>query len=385
MRNGRREAVIAGIGRTSFSRESGRTPLAMAAEACRRALEDAGIDTQAVDGIGTYAVGDSPRSMEVAYAIGIDGTRFNLDLFGGGHNSPLLVSQAMLAVEAGQCDAVLLYRSMNGRSGARFGSGGGASSVGNVLQFGAPHGYMVPAQWFALWATRHMHVYGTTEEDLGRVAIHSRRHAEQNTHALMRTPIGMDDYMNSRLINWPFRLFDCALEADGAVALLVTCAERAKDLRQHPIKTIARQSHMGHGGYVDAWPDMTEMYSAHLAGRLWDQAGLRPADVQVACLYDCFTYTALCTLEDFGFCEKGEGGSYFATGRASHGGGGTVVNPHGGLLSEGYIHGFNHHYEAVLQLRRQAGDRQVEAANVALVSGGGPAYGSAVVYARSDA
>jgi acetyl-CoA acetyltransferase len=376
-----RKAVVAGIGRTGFSRASGRTTLGMAAEACRTALADAGLAAGAVDGIGTYAVNDAPRSMEVAYAIGIDGTRFNLDLFGGGHNSPLLVTQAMVAVEAGLCDAVLVYRSLNGRSGVRFGTGGGASSVGSVLQFSAPHGYAVPGQWFALWARRHMARYGTTEQDLGHVAVLSRHHAAANEHALMRTPITLDDYLASRWINEPFRLLDCALEADGAVALLVTTAERARDLRQPAVHGIARQSYMGAGGYVDAWPDMTEMYAAHLAAPLWAQAGIAPRDVQLACLYDCFTYTALCTAEDFGFCEKGEGGAFFASPRATYGGD-VVINPHGGLLSEGYIHGFNHHFEALMQLRGQAGPRQVEEARVALVSGGGPAYGSAIVYAR---
>ena len=376
-----REAVIAGIGRTAFSRGSGRTPLAMAAEACRAALEDAGLGAASVDGIGTYAVNDAPRSMEVAYAIGRDGTRFNLDLFGGGQNSPLLVAQAMLAIESGCCDVALVVRALNGRSGVRFGTGRGASSVGSALQFGAPHGYMVPAQWFALWARAYMARHGTTEEDLGHVAVLSRKHAMHNPHALMRDPITLEDYFASRWINEPFRLLDCALEADGAVALLLTTRERAQDLPQVPIRRLASQSYMGAGGYVDAWPDMTEMYSAKLADPLWAQAGVGPRDVQVACLYDCFTFTALCTAEDFGFCAHGESGSFFASGRASHGGE-VVVNPHGGLLSEGYIHGFNHHYEAVLQLRGQAGRRQVADARVALVSGGGPAYGSAILYAR---
>ncbi len=376
-----RTAVVAGIGRTAYSRNSGRTTLAMAVEACRAALDDAGLPAEQVDGIGCFGVGDTPRSMEVAYAIGRDGTRCNLDLYGGGHNSPLLVGQAMIAVEAGMCEAILLYRSLNGRSGVRFGTAGGAQPVGGVFQFSAPHGYMVPGQWFALWARRHMARYGTTGDDLGQVAIVSRAHAEHNAHALLRAPVTLDDYRASRWINDPFRLLDCALEADGAVALLVTTAERARDLRQPAIRAIGRQSYMGAGGYNDVWDDMTEMYSAALAPRLWAQAGVCPADVQVACLYDCFTYTTLCTAEDFGFCAKGEGGAFFASGRASHGGD-VVVNPHGGLLSEGYIHGFNHHYEAVLQLRGQAGARQVADARLALVTGGGPSYGSAVVYAR---
>ena len=353
----------------------------MATESCRTALADAGLATQEVDGFGTFTVNDTPRSMEVAYALGLDGSRWNLDLSGGGHNSPLLVSQAALAIEAGVCEAVLLYRSLNGRSGKRFGSVEGAVAVGGSLQFGAPHGYVAPPQWFALWARRHMHRYATTSEDFGHVALTFRRHAEANEQALQRAPLDMDSYLASRWICEPFRLYDCALEADGAVALLLTTAMRARDLRQRSVRIVAGEAYMGAGGYVDAWPEMSEMYSAVVAPRLWRRSGLRPADVDVACLYDCFTYTALCATEDFGFCGKGEGGDFYADGRATHGGD-VVINPHGGLLSEGYIHGFNHHYEAVLQLRDQGGARQVDGAKIALVSGGGPAYGSAILYAR---
>lgn len=377
------QAVIAGIGRTAFSRNSGRTTLGMAAEACRVACADAGLAPGEVDGIGCFGVGDTPRSMEVAYALGRDGTRLNLDLAGGGHNSPLLVAQAMLAIEAGTCESVLVYRSLNGRSGVRFGSASGNQEVGGSLQFGAPHGYMVPPQWFALWARRHMAEYGTTEDDLGAVAVTFRRHAAANPHALLRTDLSYEDYLAGRWIAEPFRLFDCALEADGAVALLLTTAERARDLRQPPIRALASEAYMGAGGYVDAWRDMTRMYSAVAGPRLWDKSGVKPADIDVACLYDCFTYTALCTTEDFGFCAKGEGGAFYRDGRATYGGE-VVINPHGGLLSEGYIHGFNHHFEAVLQLRGEAGTRQVEDAALALVSGGGPAYGSAILYARLD-
>lgn len=375
-----RAAVISGIGRTRFSRNSGRTPLGMAAEACRGALEDAGLHAEDVDSIGCFGVGDGPRSMEVAYAIGKNGTRLNLDLMGGGHNSALLVSQAMAAIESGMCETMLLYRSLNGRSATRFGSASGKLHVGGSLQFGAPHGYMVPPQWFALWARRHMFEHGTTAEDLGAVASTLRSHAEKNEHALLRKPLTLEEYFEARWINEPFRLLDCALEADGAVALLLTTAERARDLRQTPVRSLSNASYMGAGGYVDAWPEMDRMWSAFAASRLYDRAGITAHDVDVACIYDCFTYTALCQTEDFGFCEKGEGGDFFRDGRATYGGA-TVVNPHGGLLSEGYIHGFNHHYEAVLQLRAGAGVRQVPNASVALVTGGGPAYGSAILYA----
>jgi acetyl-CoA acetyltransferase len=376
-----RRAVIAGIGRTMYTRGSGRTTRAMAAEACRAALDDAGLPDAEVDGIVSFATNDSARTMEVAYAIGRGGLRFPLDVSGGGNVATLVVAQAVRAVEAGDCEACLVYRSLNSLSGHRYGRVEGTVHAQGYGQFGGPHGYVVPGQWFAMFARRHMHEYGTTYEDLGHIAIQTRAHAVRNEHAILRKPLTMEDYLASRWIYDPFRLYDCALESDGAAALLVTTAERARDLRQRPIRMLGHAAYMGAGGYPDQWLDMTRMYSAHVAPRLWEITGLAPSDMDVACLYDCFTYTTLGTFEDYGFCEKGGAGKAFATGRATYGGD-VVVNPHGGLLSEAYIHGMNHHYEAVLQLRGQAGERQVEGAELCLVSAGTGPYGGALVYAR---
>ncbi len=376
-----RRAVIAGIGRTRYARGSGRTTRAMAAEACRAALADAGTSAGGVDGMASFSTGDSARTMEVAYAIGIDGLAFALDLSGGGNVATLVVAQAVQAVEAGACEAALVYRSLNSLSGHRYGRVDGAVSADGYAQYGGPHGYLVPGQWFAMFARRHMHEHGTTHEDLGRIAIQTRAHAVRNEHALLRKPLTMADYLASRWIYEPFRLFDCALESDGAAALLVTTAERARDLRQRPIRMLGHAAFAGAGGYTDQWHDMTRMYSARVASRLWERVGLGPSDMDVACLYDCFTYTTLGTFEDYGFCEKGCAGKAFAEGRATYGGD-IVVNPHGGLLSEAYIHGMNHHYEAVLQLRGRAGARQVEGAELCLVTAGTGPYGGALVYAR---
>ena len=376
-----RRAVVAGIGRTRYARGSGRTTRGMAAEACRAALDDAGMPVRELDGMVSFATGDSARTLEVAYAIGLDGLAFPLDVSGGGNVASLVVAQAVSAVEQGHCEAALVYRSLNSLSGHRYGRVEGDVTASGYGQFGAPHGYLVPGQWFAMYARRHMHEHGTTCEDLGHIAIQTRAHALKNEHALLRKPFAMSDYLASRWIYEPFRLFDCALESDGAAAVLVTTAERARDLRQRPIRMLGHAAFMGAGGHSDQWPDMTRMYSAQVAPRLWEKTGLGPRDMDVACLYDCFTYTTLGTYEDYGFCEKGGAGKAFASGRASYGGD-VVVNPHGGLLSEAYIHGMNHHYEAVLQLRGQAGDRQVPDAALCLVSAGTGPYGGALVYAR---
>ncbi|MDB5445956.1 MAG: hypothetical protein JWQ97_1273 [Phenylobacterium sp.] len=374
-----REAVIAGIGRTDYSRNSGRTTGRLAVDACRAALDDAGMAASEVDGIVNFAVADSVSSAEVGYQLGLDGLRVPLDIVGGGNVVTLAVATAVHMVESGACDAALVYRSLNSRSGKRFGTFEGKVEAPGDGQYGGPHGYLAPGQWFGMYCRRHMHEYGTTYEDLGHVAIVTRAHAVKNEAAIARTPLDMDAYMASRFIYDPFRLYDCALEADGACALLVTTRERAADLKQQPVRMLGQESFMS--PHTDQWPDLTALYSAKVAPRLWEKTGLKPTDMQLACMYDCFTYTTIATVEDYGFCGKGECGDYYASGKASYGGE-VVMNPHGGLLSEAYIHGLNHHYEAVLQLRRQAGERQVADAELALVTAGTGPYGGGLIYAR---
>jgi acetyl-CoA acetyltransferase len=283
-------------------------------------------------------------------------------------------------IEAGLCRAVLIYRSLNGRSGYRFGTIEAQLQVDGDGQFDAPSGFLVPPQWFAMWARRHQHVYGTTSEDLGQIAITQRSHAVPNPHAVRRDPLTMDEYLGSRWIAEPFRVLDCTYEVDGAVAILVVGEDLARDAAQPPVWLVGSSNSQSGAGW-SMWDDPTRMYSATAGPRLWERTGLKASDMDVACMYDCFTYTVMATMEGFGFCEKGEVGKYFSTGRATYGGD-VVVNPHGGLLSEGYIHGLNHHYEAALQLRHHAGVRQVADAQLALVTAGGGPFGGANVYSR---
>jgi acetyl-CoA acetyltransferase len=367
--------AIVGIGRTAYSRNSGRTTLAMGAEASRAALADAGLDPADIDGISTFQNNDSALGHLVAHAIGIDDLTWNCSFQGGGNQTASVVATAASVIQAGLCRAVVVYRSLNGRSGYRHGSRTGPMEVDGEWQFDAPQGYLVPPQWLAMFARRHQMVYGSTCEDLGQIAITQRGHAAANPHAVARQPITMDDYLAGRWVNEPFRVYDCSYEVDGAVAIVLAGEEMARKSTRDPVwLAAAAESHAGTGW--DQWDDMTTMYSREAGPRLWKRSGLQPSDVDVACLYDCFTYTVMATMEDFGFCEKGEVGDYFAEGRATYGGD-VVVNPHGGLLSEGYIHGLNHHFEAVLQLRGDAGPRQVAGAGVALVSAGAGPYGGA--------
>jgi acetyl-CoA acetyltransferase len=369
--------AIVGAGRTAVTRESGRTTQAMAVEACRRALTDAGLAVTDVDGMGTYQYNDSSMPIDVAWALGIDELAWAPGLLGGGNFAAHIVSDAAAAIESGQCDVAVVYRSLNGRSGFRFGTVEGAYEVGDKEQFDAPAGLLVPAQYLASWARRHMQRYGTTEEDLGQIAVTSRAHAVRNEWAISREPLSMEQYLAGRWITEPFRVYDCAYEVDGAVALVLTSAERARDSRGQPVWLVGSANSLSGSGWL-AWPDMTEMYS-HTAGpRLWKRTGLGPQDIDVALMYDCFTYTVLATMADYGFCGKDEVGAFFAAGRATYGGD-VVVNSHGGLLSEGYLHGLNHHFEAVCQLRGEAGQRQVPGARLALVTAGAGPFGGANV------
>jgi acetyl-CoA acetyltransferase len=372
--------AIVGIGRTAYSRKSGRTTRGMAAEACRAALADAGLSPSDVDGMSTYQAGDSAHPMEVSWALGQDELAWSNSMYGGGNLVADQIATAAAVVEAGLCRAVLVYRSLNGRSGYRFGTVEGPMQVPADGQFDAPSGFLVPPQWFGMWARRHQHEYGSTEEDLGHIAITQRAHAGPNEHALRREPMTMDDYLAGRWIAEPFRVYDCTSEVDGSVAILVAGEELARDCAQPPVWLAGSANSQSGAGWT-SWDDPTEMYSRTVGPRLWDRTGLRPSDMDLACMYDCFTYTVMATMEGYGFCEKGAVGEFFAKGQATYGGE-VVVNPHGGLLSEGYIHGLNHHFEAALQLRGAAGVRQVPDAGLALVTAGGGPFGGANIYSK---
>lgn len=372
--------AIVGIGRTEYTRKSGRTPRAMAVEASRAAINDAGLTPQDVDGMITYHVNDSVSPQDVAWALGVNQLSWANAVLGGGNLVADQIATAAAVIEAGLCNAVIIYRSLNGRSGHRLGSMEGPIEVANDDQFNAPSGWIVPPQWFAMWAKRHQHEYGSTCEDLGQIAIQQRAHAVPNEHAVMRTPMTMDDYLAGRWINEPFRVYDCTAEVDGAVAILVAREDIAVTCKQPPVWLLGSSNSQGPTAWT-SWDDPTEMYSRTAGPMLWNKTGLKPTDMDFACMYDCFTYTVMATLEGFGICEKGQVGKFFAEGRATYGGD-IVINPHGGLLSEGYIHGLNHHFEAALQLRGHAGVRQVADAGVALVTAGGGPYGGANIYSR---
>ena len=378
--------AVAGIGCTAYSAASGTTVLNLALEACREAAADAGMEAAEIDGVVSFHFGDSVPSMAVATGLGLPAVRYAVEFSSGGNAAALIVQTAAAAIEAGLATNVLCYRAMNGRSGFRLGGGRELASRG-ITQYTAPFGWISYPQAMAMWCRRHMIEYGTTSEQLGAVAVACRRNAVRNSRAMMRTPISLADHQASRMIVEPFHLLDICLETDGATALLVTSAERARDLRQRPVYLMGA----AYGGgpnqgddLFDAirWPDHSHNYSRYIADDLWRSAGVGPADIDVAELYDCFTYSVIMQLEGFGFCAPGEGGGFVEGGGIDGDDGGLPVNTHGGLLSEGYIHGLNHVFEAVEQLRGEAGERQVADAEIALTTAGAMTCGGALVLRR---
>jgi len=381
----RDRAAITGLGCTPFSRNSGLSVEALALQASIGAIRDAGLSPRDIDGVVSYAVGDSAPVRSIAQALGLESSNWYVDLFGGGSYSCAAVANAAMAVALGLCRHVLVYRALNGRSGRRLGRNADASerSVGGPLQFSVPFGQLGPAHAYGMLARRHMIEYGTTTEQFGHVAVTLRANAVENERAIMRDPITLEDHRASRWIAEPFRLLDCCQETDGACALVVSSSETARDLR-HPPAYVSSFAVGGRGAPAltpDKVEDFATFFPAHIAPGLYARAGIEVGDIDLAALYDAFTFLVIGQLEDFGFCKKGDGGPFVADGQIARGGA-IPVGTNGGLLSEGYVHGLNNVLEAVSQLRGDAAERQVAGAEVALASGWGANVGSALILRR---
>jgi len=364
----RDRTAIVGVGRTGYSRDSGVSTLTLALRAIRAALDDAGLALTDVDGVACHRVGDSVQATLVAQSLGIADLRYHLDLFGGGSQSNWVVGSAALAVATGAAECVVCWRAVNARSEFRMGGTGRGAPDTLEFQYQAPYWFATPPQQFAMYGRAYLERFGVTAEDLGRVAIAQRAFAVDNERAVMRTPLSMDEYLGSRPVVDPLRLFDCCLETDAAVAVVVTSAARARDLARTPVLIAGATCGGGTTLFSNGHGDLTRSGAAGMAPRLYAQAGLTPADVDVAELYDAFTPLVLLQLEDYGFAPRGEAAAFVADGATARGGA-LPVNTHGGHLSEGYVHGLNHVAEAVDQLRGDAGVRQTPGARVALTTG----------------
>jgi acetyl-CoA acetyltransferase len=298
----------------------------------------------------------------------------------GGGAACATVQQAAMAVATGVADVVVCYRAFNERSGRRFGAGVQdrppmATAESAHFSWYTPFGLVTPAQWVAMFASRYMHEYGATSEDFGRVAVADRRHAASNPAAwFYEQPITLEDHQRSRWIVEPLHLLDCCQESDGAQALVVTSRDRAADLRRPPavIRAAAQgagdDQHMMTSYYRESITGLPEM--GLVADQLWASAGLGPADIQTAVIYDHFTPFVLCQLEEFGFCGRGEAKDFLRDGNVELGGS-LPINTHGGQLGEAYIHGMNGIAEAVRQVRGTSVNQVKEVEHVLVTAGTG--------------
>jgi acetyl-CoA acetyltransferase len=384
----RDRCAIAGIGATDFSRNSGRSDLTLAVQAALAACTDAGMEPREIDGIVRCDM-DTVRPNDLAHALGIPELTFWAETGPGGTAPPAMIGLAVAAILSGQATTVLCFRELNGRSGQRYGQArtGDTQAVGGggtYDEYFAPHGLLTPGHIFALMAQRHMHEYGTRAEDLGSIALVCRARARANPAAQMHDrPLTMEDYLYARMIAEPLRLLDFCLETDGAAAVIVTSTERAKDLRPPPvlIRAVAQSSipdpQPGVQFPVLMRESITTLPGHAVARTLYGRAGIGPEDIDVAQLYDCFTITVLMQLEDWGFCKKGEGGPFAASGALDLDGV-LPINTGGGHLSEGYIHGMNHILEGVRQIRGES-TSQVPGAEHCLVTATPLPPGSALI------
>jgi acetyl-CoA acetyltransferase len=376
-------AAICGIGETTFARNMGRSELDLACEAILAACDDAGLAPHEIDGVVRYHI-EQVDELALIYTLGLGELRFYASTPSGGGGLASTVALAAVAVAAGAANVVVCFRARNRSKAASYGrdpNQGGrpwekyGARVEGPAQFHHPFGVAAPAQEMALIARRHMHVYGTRAEHFGMQAVAQRDHASRNPRAIMRDPITLDDWAASRPIAEPIRLFDCSLENDGAVAVLVTSAERARDLRQPPAYVLAatQGEHPVHVQLPDYFA-YTGAFGEHDTGgvtigrRLFAMAGVTPGDVGAAMIFDHFTMAVPLTLEQYGFCARGEGGPFIESGATRWPDGSLPVNTHGGSNGEAFVHGFNHLPEAVRQLRGTAAN-QVRDCELVFVNG----------------
>jgi acetyl-CoA acetyltransferase len=380
----RDDVAIAGIGATEFSKNSGRSEFRLAIEAISAAVNDAGIAFEDIDGLTTFTLEGTPETA-ILRSLGLPGLKFFSRIAFGGGCACATVMQAALAVKTGVASTVVCYRAFNERSGLRFGQDQGRPPVAGTEQWlqgwYRPFGLTTAAGKLALVARRYMHETGTTSEDLGRVSVSARKHAATNPNAwFYKRPITLEQHQSSRFIAEPLHLLDCCQESDGGVAVVVTSLERARDLPAKPVVISAAAQGLGRGTDIATgfYGDLGHLTEAKVAAEsLWKQAGLGPADMDAAVLYDHFTPYVLMQLEGYGFCNRGEARHLVADGGIDVGSR-LPVNPHGGLLGEAYIHGMNGIAEAVRQIRGTAAN-QVSHAEHVLVTGGPGTPTSALV------
>ena len=365
------KAAVSGIGETAYTRGTSKSGPALQFEASLKAIADAGLSPRDIDGIVPYFPGGAIAEDHVAN-LGLPDLKLSVFVPMGGATCVAALQTAAMAVATGVCRHVLISVGRTGYSGAR------ASE--RLLQFPqfalagefeAPIGVFAPAQLYAPGARRHMELYGTTPRHFAEIAVVTRQHAILNGNAVMTKPLTVEEHHASRMISDPFRLFDCSLESDGGAAIVVSAADAARDLAKPVVSILGvAEGHPDSPASIAQRADLLQFGLAKAAPRAFEMAGVKPADIDVAEIYDCFTFTVINQLENLGFCKKGEGGPFVMGGRIALGGA-LPINTHGGLLSQGHVVGLNHIIELTRQLRGEGGRAQVKDAETGLVTGYG--------------
>ena len=384
-------AVITGIGQSAVGRRLGRSGYDLTLDACTRAIADAGLAIDDIDGIATYPGPTSPGpgfsgagAMQVHDALGLR-TRWHVGTSEtAGQLGPIM--NACLAVAAGVANHVVCFRSVWESTAQAGGSRADALSrmphrAGGFMEWAAPFAAMSAANWVALMASAYQHRHGLTREQLAQIALTCRRNASLNPTAVYRTPLTMEDYLGARMISTPLCLYDCDVPADGAVAVIVSRREAAAGLRRRPITVEAFGAGLTERHTWDQRTDLTTMGAHDAAASMWEMTTLTPADVDTMQLYDGFSYLTLQWIEALGFCARGDAGRYVEGGERIALEGERPLNTQGGQLSGGRLHGVGFLHEACTQLWREGGDRQI-AKDVRFAvagAGGGPIAGCILV------
>jgi acetyl-CoA acetyltransferase len=387
------KVVISGIGLSSVGRRLGRNPLGLMIDACLAAIADAGLQAADIDGMSSYPgpsftlagttgggvnnIEDVLRLRPIWFASGMEGA-----------GQTGAVVNAMLAVAAGMCRHVLCVRGVWESSFQDFQRRGeiranAAGRISGEMEGRLPYGAFSAANWIAMMATRHMQAFGTTRAQLGAIAVNARRNASLNPNAVYRDPITMDDYLGARMVSTPFGLFDCDAPCDGAVAVVISSVDTIADLRPPFVGVEAVGTHLAERV---SWDQGTLLHEPVLAGparHVWTRTDLTHGDVDVAEIYDGFTFNCLSWIELLGFCGIGEGGPFVEGGHRIALDGDLPLNTHGGQLSAGRLHGWGFLHEACVQLRGEGGDRQVAGdPEVAILSSGGGHPGGVMLLTR---
>jgi acetyl-CoA acetyltransferase/uncharacterized OB-fold protein len=389
-------AVLSGIGRSALGRRLMVDPLSLTVDACLEAVSDAGLTLDDIDGLSTYPGAGAGGMSEGGVTAVEEALRLHPTWINGGGDLPGpggAVIAAMLAVASGLCRHVLCFRTvwestyaaLRAGAGGGGGGGGGRRVSGPFFEWRAPFGAMSAANWIAMNANQYLHRYGVSREMLGVIALNDRANAARNPAAIYREPMTMDDYLSARPITSPFGLYDCDVPCDGSIAVIVSDASVARDLPKPAVRVEAVGTQIIERVSWDQGTITHEPQVLGQAAHLWTRTTLRPSDVDIALLYDGFTFNAISWLEALGFCGLGEAQGWLDGGRRIAFDGELPVNPHGGQLSEGRTHGFGFIYEAVVQLRHEAGDRQVSDAKTAVVTSGGGTPSGVLLLQRDGA